>query len=1099
MVTTKKRPAGPGRSRTFGDVVLAVLAGVALVALLGAIPYGLVRFIGNPLPDHVPSLDTLTQSIGTSSLLSILAVVVWLAWAQFALCVAVELKAALSGMSLAVPIPAAGPSQALARSLVATMLLVSAGALTVGQASAASAAVPERAPVASVSVLAAAQPATAQPAVVALATDAVPAASSSAGAKVYVVKASTPTHTDTLWGISERYLGSGQRWAEIVELNKGHVQDDGRKITADGLIRPGWRLVMPADASGPDLVTTGTGTAAAGGEHTVTVHRGDTLSGIAERELGDGDKYPELLEASRDLVQPDGGHLTDPNELFPGQRIVIPGPAAAAPAPAPAPVQQPPASPAPVAPAAPAPKVEPSAPATAQLPAPAASPSATPSTPAPATESPATQAPAPAETTPAPTTADTAQAEHTEQAVSVQQILGIGAGLGAALLGAIAARRLWQHRRRRPGQTIAVPEETAPLEMLLGHTAEPASVALLDLALRTLAERAPDELPALRAARVTEDSLHLLVDDSDLEPVSPFTAGSGGWWVLDERADLLDEQHAARVPAPYPGLLSLGRDEDGVQLLANMPFHQVVLLDGAAEQVREVARAMALDAATCPWADHVDVLTAGFGQDLGPHLPKGRVRFLPSAKDGIVDLAGVLAEAIQAEQADEPGPLPWLMVSTSDPGEQTWELADLLSKARGQQVAVILPASCAEYFPEAEVLDAAELAAQSCELVDGEVVLQRVTEEAHRQLVATFEKAAEPARPAVGPWEFVPDPDAVPPRFGPASVPSPVTFTTAPVAGYAALSGNTATDDAEDEDGVGEEPVDEFDDLEEPDDEYEDGYEPADDAVAETAETPVALTKPARQAPRPPVMAGPGIPQIQVLGPVRIDNTGRPDSSHAAQIAALGAYLYFKPGRDYGSIANAMDPESPWEPQTVLSRISQLRGTLGTAPSGAAYLPRKSGDTYRMSDEVSCDWTVFEYLAERGLPQGVAGLADLEQALDLVRGRPFGGDGEHGWAVPLAQEMIAKIHDTAHTVACLRLRDECLDLDAARRAIAAGIEVQDHEQLFRDWMRVEHAAGNRQGLFTVIDAAKVAAQHQDAPLDQETQRLIKTLLEGQRV
>ncbi|MFJ5120938.1 LysM peptidoglycan-binding domain-containing protein [Kitasatospora sp. NPDC088548] len=1091
MVTTKKRPAGPGRSRTFGDVVLAVLAGVALVALLGAIPYGLVRFIGNPLPDHVPSLDTLTQSVGTSSLLSILAVVVWLAWAQFALCVAVELKAALSGMSLAVPIPAAGPSQALARSLVATMLLVGAGALTVGQASAASAAVPARAPVASVSVLA-----TAQQAAVALTADAAPAAASAAGSKVYEVKASTPTHTDTLWGISERYLGSGQRWSEIVELNKDRVQDDGRKISADGVIRPGWRLVMPADASGPDLVTGTTATTTDGSEHIVTVHAGDTLSGIAERELGDGGKYPELLAASSGVVQPGGGHLTDPDELFPGQRIVIPGPAAAAPAPAPAPapVQQP-VSP---APAAPAPTVAPSAPATApavKSPAPAESATAAPATPAPAAESPATQAPAAAESAPVPAAADPAQSD--EAAVSVQQIGGIGAGLGSTLLGAIAARRLWQHRRRRPGQTIAVPEETAPLEMLLGQTAEPASVALLDVALRTLAERAPDELPALRAARVTADSVHLLVDDNDVEPISPFTAATdGGWWVLEERADLLEEKHAARVPAPYPGLLSLGRDEDGVQLLANLPYHQVVLLDGTAEQVREVARAMALDAATCPWADHVDVLTVGFGQDLAPHLPKGRVRFLPSAADGIVDLAGVLAEAIQAEQAGEPGPLPWLMVSTSDPGEQTWELADLLSKARGQQVAVILPASCATYFPEAEVLDAAELAAQPCELVDGDVVLQRVTAEAHRQLVATFETASEPARPAVGPWEFVPDPDAVPPRFGPASIPSPVDFTTASVSGYAVLTGAVQADGTE----AGDEPVDEFDDLDEPDDEYEDGYEPDDDADPETAQAPVAPAKPARPASRPPVTAGPGIPQIQVLGPVRIDNTGRPDiNSHAAQIAALGAYLYFKRGRDYGAIANAMDPRSPWEPQTVLSRISQLRSTLGVGPSGAPFLPRKSGDTYRMSDEISCDWTVFEYLAERGLPQGVAGLADLEEALGLVRGRPFGGDGDHDWAVPLVQEMIAKIHDTAHTVACLRLRDECLDLDAARRAIAVGIEVQDDEQLFRDWMRVEHAAGNRQGLFTVIDAAKVAAQHQDAPLDVETERLIKNLLDGQRV
>ena len=34
---------------------------------------------------------------------------------------------------------------------------------------------------------------------------------------------------------------------------------------------------------------------------------GDTLSDIAEAKLGDPMRYPELFEASRDTVQPDGG------------------------------------------------------------------------------------------------------------------------------------------------------------------------------------------------------------------------------------------------------------------------------------------------------------------------------------------------------------------------------------------------------------------------------------------------------------------------------------------------------------------------------------------------------------------------------------------------------------------------------------------------------------------------------------------------------------------------------------------------------------------------------------------------------------------------
>ncbi len=42
------------------------------------------------------------------------------------------------------------------------------------------------------------------------------------------------------------------------------------------------------------------------------VQPGDTLSEIAEDELGDADAYPSIFEASRDTVQADGAHLPTP-------------------------------------------------------------------------------------------------------------------------------------------------------------------------------------------------------------------------------------------------------------------------------------------------------------------------------------------------------------------------------------------------------------------------------------------------------------------------------------------------------------------------------------------------------------------------------------------------------------------------------------------------------------------------------------------------------------------------------------------------------------------------------------------------------------------
>jgi soluble lytic murein transglycosylase-like protein len=55
-----------------------------------------------------------------------------------------------------------------------------------------------------------------------------------------------------------------------------------------------------------------------------TVVSGDTLSGIAQRTLGDGDKYPELFKLNENKTETDGRAFTDPNLIYPGWTIALP-------------------------------------------------------------------------------------------------------------------------------------------------------------------------------------------------------------------------------------------------------------------------------------------------------------------------------------------------------------------------------------------------------------------------------------------------------------------------------------------------------------------------------------------------------------------------------------------------------------------------------------------------------------------------------------------------------------------------------------------------------------------------------------------------------
>jgi two-component SAPR family response regulator len=238
-------------------------------------------------------------------------------------------------------------------------------------------------------------------------------------------------------------------------------------------------------------------------------------------------------------------------------------------------------------------------------------------------------------------------------------------------------------------------------------------------------------------------------------------------------------------------------------------------------------------------------------------------------------------------------------------------------------------------------------------------------------------------------------------------------------------------------------------------------------------------------------------PEIRILGPVEV--TGVDSTGHGPRIAQLAALLYFRPRRSADVLCSDMDPVSPWSASTLNARLQGLRRSLGNDPAGNPYVPRRSSgdDPYRLSPGVRCDWTRFLQVVGRALPLGPAGLPDLERALTLVRGRPFAGKTPP-WAQPYQQEMITRITDVAHTVATYRTpTGPHHDLNTARQAVATGLDVDDAaEMLYRDWMRIEAAAGNRSGLHTAITRVQQVNRALDCSLEMETEQLINDLLNG---
>jgi LysM repeat protein len=1061
-MTRHGRPRGATASRAnhkgatrrpVRDRLLGLLSLLTLLTLVMGAPAALVALRGNPLPhsglNRAALIDALTRPDDGSLFLGAVTWLAWAGWAMFTLSVLVEVPAHVRGLP-SPRLPALGLSQRAASSLVAgAALLFSLPSLSLP-----SQALVSR-PAAAVSVQQPAQSAAASGLVDVVTYEATPSASA--------LPRYTVVPGDSLWRIAEERLGDGARYHEIANLNYGDVQADGRTLTRDHWIRPGWILTLPQDAAR----TRGAGSAPAPGTaaRTVVVQKGDTLSQIAQDTLGDGGRYEEIADASTGL-QTDGSHLTDANLIKPGWKLTIPDAAGSA-----TPVRTEPAPSAKPRTVTPPPRIEPPTEPAPQQAAGRGSPSAEASRPSPS------QAPAGHH-------ASDSHVGSDEDTVNVPTAGGVGALLAAGLLVLLTSRRARQQRRRRPGQRIAMPtSDVAAVEMQLRLSEDPSGLIRVDQGLRTLSlllgERSRS-LPELRLARLTGSQLELTLAAPETLP-APFTGTPDQTvWVLSAEATLPTEARLAAVPAPYPSLVSIGQDLEGAQILLDLEYTGALATVGNSEDELAVLAAIAAELATSPWADDLQITLVGCLDQLPAALGNGRVRHidhldqvLPALEKRAWAVRAALerqdlqslrqARTARPNMQDVEGCWPpeiLLLAGPVAPALRT-RLSSLLFDLPPAGLAIVT-AGDVELTAWRLTFETADTATAVLDPLNLALQPQKLTTPDLDQLVKLLAVADRPSERA-DERETGQVLDELRLQDVGCQLAAPLTATVdlplSPTPPQSPVGGTTLVDDdrpavvvsAEPEDGTG------IDD------------------------------------------AGPkmGVLMIQVLGPVEILNARGPvEPSKVRQLTEIAAFMALHPGSDHHGLSEAIWPGARALDNTRNTAVSKLRKWLGATDDGADYVPWVLDDGYRLHPQATTDWQLWRRLLPDG--PGTATNADLAAALELVKGRPFAGTNprRYAWAERERQDMISAIVDASHELATRALLAG--DATLARRSAAAGLHVDPGiELLWRDALKADWLAGDREGLVTTADRLSALVEELGDDLEPETIELMDELLRRQ--
>lgn len=740
---------------------------------------------------------------------------------------------------------------------------------------------------------------------------------------------------------------------------------------------------------------------------TVVVERGDHLWGIAEHELGAGERWPTLYRHNRGRPQPDGHALEDPDVIRPGWRLHVPPPptapsddAAATPAaddPSPPTATPVPDGERPVAvtgaatvedseargaadrtpdhlsrrstraapvggttgAAIPDHRSDPERGADSTPPGDQASAAVAPLPVTPGTMPEAVAARSEAVPTAergAPRSAVAPGATFENPAMDASRAVTV-AGLAVVAAGLVAVlslhRRRWLRRRQSGTSPAPVDDETAELERWLRALADHDLRSRIERVQRILGAHLPADARSEVVGVRVGDGVGLLLGTPRTPAPQGFDADDDGrWWWLSPALELTDPGDDA--PPLLEALVTVGRLPDGDLLLLDLVRTGGVTLTGTPEAVDEARTSWTAELATGDLSGRVRVVVVGAHHHLVERFTQVTVaRAAPDVRHHV--------EQLRDDAATSHAPAIVVLCGSALSGRDLAVLESLVG--RHDSVAIV---SESPAMPVSVTLAADHLTIEPYDL-----------------------RLAAPEWLSPDDWD----------RFG-ELLRQPEHHQSD--AGVAALLPVPDADVVADDVGA--------------------------DALDEHRFT------------------------VQVLGPRRMDGL-----DVAGDAIDVVTYLAVNGPADDATVAAhvfAADPSGP-------GRVAACAATLRRDDAGTDEpVIVRQGAMLSLSATVATDLTRFAQLT-RGLDAAGprAQVRRMTDALALVRGEPFGGDSAWAHADGSALRAAAQIADVAHRLAMLSLNAG--DVDRAAWAVAQGrLACPDSEVLQRDRMRIADACGD---------------------------------------